>query len=172
VGEGRKRKRDQDEEGPQKKKLGLDGLPGWERRSRSIRNEKRWKRKVVRWETREDGRLERKENEELTPVPEGFDMGKEKRGMDMNNSGRLRNNFGLNREALFPTGPGMKSETRNWMASLTKTGCVACRDEEGTLNHKGRYGLPVTLVVGDVATPNVVGYTGRDRNGGKGDSCA
>jgi hypothetical protein len=30
----------------------------------------------------------------------------------------------------------------------------------------------VTLVVGDESVPNVVGYTAKDRNGGKGDSCA
>jgi hypothetical protein len=66
----------------------------------------------------------------------------------------------------------MKSETRNWIASFTKTGCVSCRDEEGKLNHRGRDGLPVTLVVGDESVPNVVGYTAKDRNSGRGDSCA
>jgi hypothetical protein len=66
----------------------------------------------------------------------------------------------------------MKSETRNWMASFTKAGCVACRDEQGVLNHKGRDGQPGVLIVGDEAIPTTVGYTGRDRNDGKGDSCA
>jgi hypothetical protein len=66
----------------------------------------------------------------------------------------------------------MKSETRNWLASFTKAGCVACRDEQGVLNHKGRDGHPGVLIVGDETIPSTVGYTGRDRNGGKGDSCA
>jgi hypothetical protein len=73
-----------------------------------------------------DGEMERIKNVEGTPVPEDFDIGREKRGLDMNN------NFGTNREALFPTGAVMKSETCNWMASFTKTGCVACQDEDGT----------------------------------------
>jgi hypothetical protein len=90
----------------------------------------------------------------------------------MNNSGRLRNNFGINREALFSAGPGKKAEMRNWIASFTKAGCVSCRDENGHLNHKGRDGQPNVLIVGDEGTPSTVGHTGRDRNDGKGDSCA
>ncbi len=115
---------------------------------------------------------EKEKVREKIPLPDGFVLGKESKGMEMNNSGRLKNNFGTNREALFPGGPGMKSETRNWLASFTKTGCVSCRDEDGKLNHRGRDGLPVTLVVGDESVPNVVGFTTKDRNGGKGDTCA
>jgi hypothetical protein len=49
---------------------------------------------------------------------------------------------------------------------------VSCRDETGKLNHKGRDGQPNVLIVGDEATPSTVGYTGKDRNNGRGDSCA
>jgi hypothetical protein len=49
---------------------------------------------------------------------------------------------------------------------------VACRDENGRLNHKGRDGQPNVLIVGDEATPSTVGFTGKDRNEGRGDSCA
>lgn len=112
-----------------------------------------------------------KEEKETIPLPDNFDLGKESKGIEMNNSGRLKNNFRTNREALFPGGHGLKSETRNWVASFTKTGCVSCRDEDGKLNHRGRDGLPVTLLVGDESVPNVVGYTEKDRNNGRGDSC-
>jgi hypothetical protein len=125
----------------------------------------------VKWEDDGKGGQVRVENSERIPLLEGFDLGKEKKGMEMNNSGRLRNNFGMNREALFPGGTGMKNETRNWVGSFTKTGCVSCRDENGGLNHRGRDGLPVVLLIGDEAVPSAVGYTGKDRNEGKGDSC-
>jgi hypothetical protein len=105
-------------------------------------------------------------------VPERFDLGREGKRMEMNNSGRLKNNFGTNREALFSAGTGKKTEMRNWIASFTKAGCVACRDENGRLNHKGRDGQPSVLIGGDEATPSTVGYTGKDRNEGRGDSCA
>jgi hypothetical protein len=99
-------------------------------------------------------------------------MGREEQGMEMNNSGCLRNNFGTNREGLFPVGQGMKSERRNWLANFTKAGCVACRDDQDVLNHKGRDGQPGVLTVGDKSIPSSVGYTGKDRNDGRGDSYA
>jgi hypothetical protein len=170
MGEGRKRKREDGE--MTGRASGLGGLPGWERRSRSARQNGKWTRKVVSWETNEDGKEVRREKVENIVVPESFELGREEKGMEMNNSGRLRNNFGLNREALFPAGQGRKSETRNWLASFTKTGCVSCRDENGKLNHKGRDGQPNVLIVGDESVPSTVGFTGADRNGGKGDSCA
>jgi hypothetical protein len=169
VDEGRKRKREDD---ISSKKRGLNGLPGWERRSKKSREDDRWYRNVVSWDMDEKGREFRKEEREKIPLPDGFVLGNECKGMEMNNSGRLKNNFGTNRESLFPGGPGLKSETRNWLASFTKTGCVSCRDDEGRLNHRGHDGLPVTLIVGDESIPNVVGYTTKDRNGGRGDSCA
>jgi hypothetical protein len=65
----------------------------------------------------------------------------------------------------------MKNETRNWICNFTKTGCVSCRDDDGRLNHRGRDGLPVTLIVGDESVPNVVVYTDRNKEVGTGDSC-
>ncbi len=170
VGEERKRKRG-DEDG-RVKKVGLKGLPGWDRKSAATRDSNRWKRKTVRMETKGDGTEEKVERMEAIPIPEKFDLGLEEKGMEMNNSGRLKNNFGTNREALFSAGPGRKNEVRNWLASFTKAGCVSCRDENGVMNHKGRDGQANVLIVGDEATPSTVGYTGKDRNDGRGDSCA
>ncbi len=103
VDEGQKRKREEDSKG---RKKGLSGLPGWERRSKKTREDERWKRTVVSWDKDDNGKGVRKEVNEKIPLPEGFDMGKESKGMEMNNAGRLKNNFGTNREALFPGGPG------------------------------------------------------------------
>jgi hypothetical protein len=127
---------------------------------------------VVRKIVVDAGKVEKEEVLEQIPLPETFDLGTEEKGLEMNNSGRLKNNFGRNKEALFAEGPGRKNETRNWLASFTKAGCVACRDETGKLNHKGRDGLPTVLILGEEATPSTVGYTGTDRNNGTGDSCA
>ncbi len=131
----------------------MKGLPGWERKSNAVKDSERWKRKVVRWEKTAEGKFVRKECVERIPMPEEFDLGTEGKGLEMNNSGRLRNNFGINREALFSAGPGKKTEMRNWIASFTKAGCVSCRDENGHLNHKGRDGQPSVLIVGDEGTP-------------------
>jgi hypothetical protein len=128
-GESRKRKSSGDED--KKTKLGLGGLPGWERRSKAVKDSERWTRKTVRVERDEDGKEKRVERHEKVPLPESFELGRESKGMEMNNSGRLKNNFGLNKEALFPVNSGMKSEKRNWIASFMKTGCVSCRDESG-----------------------------------------
>jgi hypothetical protein len=170
IGEGKRRKHGEEEKKEWRK--GLSGLPGWERRSKTVRMSDRWKRKVVRMEDTEEGNTEKKEAIETIPIPDHFEMGREEKGMEMNNSRRLRNNFGTNKEGLLLVGHGMKSETRNWMASFTKAGCVSCRDEQGRLNHKGRDGQPGVLIMGDEAALSSVGYTGRDRNDGRGDSCA
>jgi hypothetical protein len=145
-GDSRKRKSSGDED--KKMKLGLGGLPGWERRSKAVKDSERWTRKTVRVERDEEGKEKRVERQERVPLPESFELGREGKGMEMNNSGRLKNNFGMNKEALFPVNSGMKSEKRNWIASFTKTGCVSCRDENGRLNHKGRDGQPNVLIVG------------------------
>jgi hypothetical protein len=170
MGEDKKRKRGEDDF--KGRGTGLRGLPGWERKSNAMKDSERWKRKVVRVEKTAEGEFVRKESVEKIPTPDGFDLGREGKGLEMNNSGRLKNNFGTNREALFSAGAGKKTEMRNWIASFTKAGCVSCRDENGHLNHKGRDGQPSVLIVGDEATPTTVGYTGKDRNEGRGDSCA
>jgi hypothetical protein len=101
VEEGRKRKRT-DEKKDRKKRL--EGLPGWERRSKSVREDEKWKRKVVKWEKDGQGKSVREVENETIPLLERFDLKKESKGMEMNNAGRLKNNFGTNREALFPGG--------------------------------------------------------------------
>jgi hypothetical protein len=89
--------------------------------------------------------------------------------MKLNHSGRPRKNFGSGREPLFPGGKNGKQECRNWVASFTKSGCLSCRDEQGKVTHKSRSGEPVILVIGDEATPTVVGYTAA---GSTEDTCA
>ncbi len=64
-------------------------------------------------------------------LPEEYRIGLEKQGEKMNNSSRGRNGFGGNRKALFPKAGVEKGEDRNWLASFTKAGCIACRDENG-----------------------------------------
>ncbi len=76
LGEGRKRKRDE-KRGDSKK--GLGGLPGWEKKSSEVKNSDRWKRKVVRWVDARNGMQGRKESVERIPLPENFDLGKEKK---------------------------------------------------------------------------------------------
>jgi hypothetical protein len=166
--EGRKRKREEDM--PEKQK-GLKGLPGWERRSKETKDDSRWKRTTVRWEKDDKGQMDRKEERVSIPIPESFDLGRERKGMEINNSNRLNNNFGTNREALFPGGKSVKQEGKNWLASFTKKGCVSCRNEDGKLSHRGRDGRPVTMLVGDESVPTVEGYTKEGKIEGQGDEC-
>jgi len=81
------------------------------------------------------------------------------RGMALNSSARGRNNFGVNKEPLFPKNKNEKGEKVNWTASFTRGGCVACRDDKDGLNHSGRTGTPIVLLIGDEAMPPVCGYT-------------
>ncbi len=94
----------------------------WERSSREVKNEGRWKRNVLEWEKKGGGGMKSKESVEKIPLTENFELGREEEGPKMNNSGRLRNNFETNREALFQGGTEMRRETRNWVASSTKDG--------------------------------------------------
>jgi hypothetical protein len=105
VGEGRKQKRTGDEEGLEKKKR-LGGLPRLVRRSKALGSDNWWKRKVVSCKKGEEWKQERIESVERTLTPENFESGREPRGLEMNNSRSLRNNFDTNREALFPGGGG------------------------------------------------------------------
>jgi hypothetical protein len=50
------------------------------------------------------------------------------------------------------------------MATFTKSGCIACRDEHGHVTHKGKDGTPIALVIVDEAVPTVVGYTPIESN--------
>jgi len=129
---------------------GLLGKPGWEEREERTKEDSRWKRTVS-----EGG----KSREEAMPLPETYRLGLDGRGVELNSSGRLRNNMGSGKQAIFPKSGNAKGEDRNWVATFTKSGCIACRTENGEYNHKGRSSTPVILLVGDEATPTVLGYT-------------
>jgi hypothetical protein len=139
--------------------IGMEGVVGWEWREREGREEKRWKREVVTVCVEDDGTKVRETKTEKIPLPENFRLGQDERGKQLNHSGRPNNNFGIKKEPLFPGGKDGKQESRNWFASFTKSGCLSCRDEDGKVTHKARSGDPVLLIIGDEATPTVVGYT-------------
>jgi len=147
-GEDQKRKRDVG--GFVVNSRGLLGTPGWEDRESKEKGDSRWKREVV-----VGGEVKLED----MPLPEEYRLGLEKRGEEMNNSSRSRNNMGTNRKALFPKGGLERGEEKNWLASFTRVGCIGCRDERGVLNHRGRKGEPLVVVIGDEATPSAVGYT-------------
>jgi hypothetical protein len=155
----RKRKREQETVNINTK--GLTGTSGWEGREKEVKSDRRWVRSVIEEETGEEW-------EEKLPLPDTYKLGLDKRGMVMNSSARAKNNFGTNKEALFPKGGGQKGEKVNWTASFTRAGCIACRDEEDRLNHSGRTGAPIVLVIGDEAVPTVCGHT---RKGDEEPSC-
>jgi hypothetical protein len=163
----RKRKRQED---MTEVRIGMDGTAGWEWREKEGREDKRWRREVS--EVTEDG-LEgeciREVKTEKIPLPDTYRLGLDGRGKKLNNSGRPKNNFGANKEPLFPGGKNGRQESRNWIANFTKSGCLGCRDSQGKVTHKSRSGDPVILVIGDEATPTVVGYT---EAGSVKDTCA
>jgi hypothetical protein len=99
-------------------------------------------------------------------VPEGFDMGLDRRGVTLNNANRKNNLMWNGRGALFPREKGERGEGKNWIATFTKAGCVACKSDEGELNHKGRGGGPILMIMGDEGVPNVVGYTKKGEDQG------
>jgi hypothetical protein len=150
-------------------RTGTDGIQGWEWREREGREEKRWKREVTeeRWGGNDEVTMEVKT--EKIPLPDNYRLGLDGRGQKLNHSGRPRNSFGASREPLFRGGRNGKEESRNWVASFIKSGCLSCRDKNGKVTHKSRSGEPVVLVVGDEATPTVVGYTAA---GSTEDTCA
>ncbi len=164
--EGRKRKRD----GPgEEQEEGLLGMEGWKRREVESRDSERWKREVGKWQENEKGEREFVKEREKIPLPENFRLGLDGRGKFLNHSGKVKNNFGLNKEGLFASGQGVQGEGKNWISTFTKSGCIACRNEEGGVNHKGRDGTPGIQVVGDESVPTVVGHTAE---GSKEATCA
>jgi hypothetical protein len=118
----RKRKRDMDTVCINTR--GLTGTEGLEGREKEVKAERKWVRSVIEEETGEEW-------EEKLPLPESYRIGLDKRGMVMNSSARSRNNFGTNKEALFPKTGGQKGEKVNWTATFTRTGCIACRPRAG-----------------------------------------
>ena len=114
----------------------------------------------------EDGKKE--SVKEKIPLPEEFDLGLDKRGVYVNSSARRQHNMGANRMGVFPREGGGKGEGRNWLANFTRAGCVGCKDKDGKNQHNGRSGEPLILVIGDEATPCMVGYT---KEGGRNACC-
>ena len=96
----RKRKR---EEELTEVTVGMMGVAGWKWREREEVESKRWKRTVRRQEEW-DGIGEVGKKVEKIPLPEEFRLGLDGRGKEMNHSGRMKNNFGLNKRVLFPGG--------------------------------------------------------------------
>jgi hypothetical protein len=57
------------------------------------------------------------------PLPENYRLGLDGRVGILNYSGKFKNNFGLNKGAVFPDGADGKREGKNWLATFTKSGC-------------------------------------------------
>jgi len=106
----------------------LLGTPGWEDREKREKGDKRWVREVV-----DGGNV----SSEGIPLPEHYRLDLEKRGPVLNNSLRLWNGMGNKKGALFSKGGGLRGEDKNWLATFTKAGCIACRGEDGNINHRG-----------------------------------
>ena len=155
------RKRKMEEVKPKIMFRGLKVSPGWADRAEKSRDDSRWKRRVEeKVDGKKVGRLEK------IPLPEEFDLGLDRRGIEMNSAARKNNNFGMGK-AVFEKAGGGKGEDKNWISSFTRGGCVGCKDREGKSTHTGRTGEPVVLIMGDEATPSVVGFTKE----GEGSAC-
>jgi hypothetical protein len=129
---------------------------GWRWREKEAREDERWKRDMLKRVGNSDEVERRKET---IPLPENFVLGRDGRGVDVNHSEKkIRNNFGLNKEALIPKGRDRRIDGRNWISTFTKSGCIACKDDRGGVTHKGRKSTPLVMVVGDESVPTVVGY--------------
>jgi hypothetical protein len=59
----------------------------------------------------EDGVGSLKRELKKIPLPEEYKLGLESRGEFLNHSGKMKNNFGMNKRALFPGGGGKSSTT-------------------------------------------------------------
>ncbi len=106
--EGRKRKREHEER--TQKEEGLYRVPGWEWREDEARKDERWKREVLR---RKEGSVSGERVKEKIPLPENFCLGKDVRGVDLNHSGKVKNNFGQTRRLSFRGGG-----TKRWMEGI------------------------------------------------------
>jgi hypothetical protein len=154
------------EEGGEVKLKGLLNTRGWEEREREVKDEARWVVKTRERSLDGNGTWKESVREGRIPLPDSYRLGLEGKGVDLNNSSRYRNEFGKNSRPLFPAkGKGRGEETRNWIASFNRTGCIGCKDGNDSV-HKGRDGKPVVLVVGDEAVPMTVGITKKEGEGG------
>ncbi len=117
------------EEGGVVKLKGLMNMRGWEERKREVREESRWVVKTRERMRSADGKWEEEVEERRIPLPDNYRLGLEGKGVDLNNSSRYRNEFGRNNRPLFPSkGKGRSEETRNWIASFNRSGCVGCKE--------------------------------------------
>jgi hypothetical protein len=92
-------------------RTGMDGIIGWEWREREGREEKRWKREIVEEScVGPDGEWVKETRMEKIPLPDSFRLGLDGRGQKLNHSGRPKNNFGANKEPLFPGGKNGRQE--------------------------------------------------------------
>ena len=151
-------KRKSDESDRMLRVKGLKVMSGWEDRAQESRENPIWSRTV---EKEENGTVVREKKK--IPLPEEYDLGLDSRGMGLNWSNRKSTYFGSNRRPLIGKEKG-RGEKVNWMSNFTRSGCIGCRGEDGILNHTGRSGEPLILIVGDEAVPSAVGFTSK---GGK-----
>jgi hypothetical protein len=140
-------------------------MRGWEEREREVREEPRWVVKTRERRKDADGKWEEDVVEERIPLPENYRLGLEGKGVDLNNSSRYRNEFGKNNRALFPSkGKGRSEETRNWIASFNRSGCIRCKEGNDSVQ-KGRDRKPLVMVVGDEARASHCGSHKEGRGG-------
>ena len=151
------RKRKSEDRDRMLKVKGLKVMPGWGERAKESRENPVWYRTVEREET---GKVV-KERKKI-PLPEEYDLGLDCRGMGLNSSNRKNTYFGNNRKPLVGKEKG-RGEKVNWLANFTRSGCIGCRGEDGNLNHSGRSGEPLVLIVGDEAVPSAVGFTSKGK---------
>jgi hypothetical protein len=108
-----------------------------------------------------DGRGVTRGTMERFLLSEEFRLELDERGVNLNHSGEGgKTTLGLANRLVSGGGGGF--DTKNWLETFTKSGCVVCKDVTGWSNHKGIDGKPVVLVVGDEAVPSVLGYTGQE----------
>jgi hypothetical protein len=131
----RKRKKEEEED-IEIKLRGLKVMPEWCERSRMARNSEKWQRTVVDKTVGKEEKVQ--EMKVPVKIPDSYDLSLDKRGNILNSSNRRAHNFGVNRGPVFGREDGKKGDGRNWTASFTRAGCVACRNEGGMLNHRGR----------------------------------
>ena len=154
--ENRKRK---SEEGDKTLRVkGLKVMSGWEDRAKESKDNPIWCRTVER---EENGTVQREKKN--IPLLEHYDMGLDSRGMGINSANRKNTYFGSTKRPLIGKEKA-RGEKVNWISNFTRSGCIGCRGEDCNLNHAGRSGEPLILVVGDEAVPRAVGFTGK---GGK-----
>ena len=82
---------------------GLASSIGWKDRAEAGRGEERWKRTVEKVVGGEKSKVVEK-----IPLPDSYDLGLDRRGLDLNSSARKNNQFGNNRRAVFQKENGGK----------------------------------------------------------------